>query len=195
MFSVLKTNSNRSALETVHEGKKYDIKKQNGPLGVLGPKLQKINNYLYEVPKNSDEVCTIGLPSQVKKVISLGDNIFTMGYLSNNTTLWLDTLNISSTSIPYILQIGHIPDPIKNENKLTIYMKATPKNQLTNYAKQFIINDISYTIFWENGLFPDLTLDCNPDCTESIVKQECTFLPSFGEDRFIVTCKVTIYGI
>jgi hypothetical protein len=181
MYSANK-RFDRPALETVHEGK------NEGQIrGVLGPKLEKFKNYLNEV---SDE----GKNSQMKKVNSSGDNIFKVNYLRSNT-LWLNTLDISSTSRPYSLQLCQIPYTIRNENKLTIYMKTTPENQLTNYINQFIINDISYSIFWEYGLFPDLRLDCNPDCTESIVKQECTFLPSFGGDRFIVTSTVTIYGI
>lgn len=198
---VVNTLPNSTSVSNCPDGTKYEIKVKNkpgptgptgppGPKGVLSEKLNKFENYLYEVP-NSDEVYTIGLQSQVNQVHSIladpSDN-YTINYLNSNT-VWLYTNSTGGTG-PYNITIRNVPDTSSNDNKLTIYMPTTSTNLLTNYVDSFIINDISYDIYWENGLRPDLIFNELP----SIVKQECNILPHFGGGQYMLSSRVSYFN-
>ena len=182
---------------------KYEIKVKNkpGPTGPTGPpgpqgppstvslssKLQKFEKYLYEVP-DTDEVYTIGLQSQVNPihaVLSQPTNTYSIDYLKSNV-VWLFTANNPG---PYFLHIHNVPDIITNDNKLIIYMPTHSTNQFTNYVDTCIVNYKNYTIYWENGILPDLTYNTLP----SVVRQECNILPHFNQGLYTVSSRTSFY--
>ena len=198
---VVNTQPTTTSVSNCPDGTKYEIKVKNkpgptgptgpaGPAGLVSAKLSKFENYLYEVP-NSDEVYTVGLQSQVNSVHSImADpvNHYFVNYL-NSSVVWLYTNSNGSTG-PYRITLRNVPDTSSNDNVFTFYMPTTGNNLETNYADTFIINDISYNVYWEGGLLPDLTDNREP----SVVKQECNILPHFGTNDYRISARVSYYN-